>query len=307
MTAMLTRDEHAALPTAIWSDWSCLVRLVVTGEHALEPASLQLQALMGQVERAASRFRSDSELCRANANAGRPVAISRTLSRLVDGALGAARRTNGAVDPTLGRDLVRLGYDRDITLIGDRTAEAAPRSADRGRWRDVRLDRTSDLLTVPAGTALDLGATAKAQTADWAATAIAQRYGCSVLVEIGGDLAVAGAKDDWQVTVAERGGGAGQRLRVHRGGVATSTTTVRHWRAGGAQLHHIVDPATGAPATGRWRTATVAAADALQANTCSTAAIVLGHDAVDWLSTQPVAARLVDRDGAISTVGGWPC
>lgn len=43
-------------------------------------------------------------------------------------------------------------------------------------------------------------------TADWAAERLHHRYGCDVLVEIGGDLAVAGTKTDWQVQVAERGG-----------------------------------------------------------------------------------------------------
>jgi thiamine biosynthesis lipoprotein len=305
MTALLTRDANAALPTAMWRDWSCLVRLVVADSTALEPAAAQLQMLMGRVDRAASRFRIDSELCWANANAGRPVAISRLLIQLVETALGAAGRSQGAVDPTLGRDLVRLGYDRDVALLAGLETLPAPRSAQAG-WRAVWLDRFGGLLMVPAGTALDLGATAKAQTADWAAARLADRYGCPVLVEIGGDLAVAGDKIDWQVQAAERAGAPGQQITLHSGGVATSTTTLRAWRAGTARLHHIVDPRTGLSATGRWRTATVAADSAVHANTCSTTAIVLGDEAEQWLRSQQVAARLVDRNGAIATVGNWP-
>jgi len=260
------------------------------------------------VELAASRFRSDSELSRANARAGRPLPISRLLTRLVAAALEAAERTGGALDPTLGARLAELGYDRDFgqlagTSIAGRDGSMHPRAA----WRQVRLDAERGLLTVPAGTALDLGATAKAQTADWAAAEIAGRHGCSVLVELGGDLAVAGDKADWQVLVAERAGQPGQQITLHSGGVATSTSTVRRWWVAGRPAHHILDPRTGRPADGRWRTATVAAGSACEANACSTAAIVLGDRAADWLAEQRVPARLVDQAGAVSTVGGWPC
>lgn len=319
MTAgLITRLPDSTLPTATWSDWSCLVRVVVTDGGVLERAVADTVALMNRVERAASRFRTESEINWANVNPGRPVAISRTMVHLMETALNEARRSYGAVDPTVGRDLVRLGYDRDIHFVIDSDEPVAARpAADRLRpdepagrrpdWRDVRLDRFAGLLAVPPGVALDLGATAKAQTADWAAADLRDRYGCSVLVEIGGDLAVAGPKQDWQVRVAERAGQPGQQVTLGGGGLATSTTTIRRWRRGEEEISHIVDPGTGRPAAGPWRTVSVAGDSATHANTCSTAAIVLGDEALGFLAEQRVAARLVARDGTIVTVGGWPC
>lgn len=70
--------------------------------------------------------------------------------------------TDGAVDPTVGLDLARLGYDRDILLVTDTAGTATGPPAARSSWRDVRLDREAGLLTVPSGTALDLGSAAKA-------------------------------------------------------------------------------------------------------------------------------------------------
>jgi len=93
---------------------------------------------------------------------------------------------------------------------------------------------------------------------------------------------------------------------VRRGGVATSTTTLRTWRRGSEQLHHILDPRTSRPTNGPWRTATVAAESALDANGASTAAIVLGADAIDWLESEQLAARLVAHDGAVVTTKPWP-
>jgi thiamine biosynthesis lipoprotein len=71
-------------------------------------------------------------------------------------------------------------------------------------------------------------------------------------------------------------------------------------------LHHIIDPATGLPADGPWRTATVIAARCVDANIAATAAIVMGGAASRWLGQAGLPARLVDRDGGVLRVGGWP-
>jgi FAD:protein FMN transferase len=303
------RDLDARRPTATWSDWSCTVRVVVADARVLAPAVTLVKNRMAQVERVSSRFVTDSDLNWANANGGRPVAVSGLLIELVEAALDGARRSDGALDPTVGRHLAAIGYDRDILLVTDRLADERVPAGPSGRtWRDVGVDRDLGLLTVPRGTALDLGATAKAQTADWAARAVHRRFGTAVMVEIGGDLAVAGGPPDgdWQVSVAERAGATGQQIGLRRGGMATSTTTVRTWRRGELRMHHIVDPRTSRPTGGPWRTVSVAAESALEANVCSTAAIVLGDRAPSWLASQGVAARLVDLGGRVTTLGGWP-
>ena len=58
--------------------------------------------------------------------------------------------------------------------------------------------------------------------------------------------------------------------------------------------------------TPRPRTVTVAAADCVDANTASTAAIVLGPDAPGWLADRDLPARLVAADGTVTTVAGFP-
>lgn len=292
--------------THVSNAWSCTVRLVVDDDRALAPAARDLATLLARVDAVASRFRADSALSVANARAGRPTPIPKLLVDLVAVAIDAASRTDGAVDPSIGLAMHRIGYDRDISAVEPDGPAATPLAPRRG-WRDVRLHREAGLLTVPAGTALDLGATAKAYVADRAARTLFARYETPVLVELGGDLAVAGERPDgWCVNVAEREGGDGQLVLVRSGGLTTSTTTVRHWRRGGAAMHHIVDPRTGLPADGPWRTVTVAAARALDANVASTAAIVYGAGAVDWLEAGGYAARLVGHDGHVHTTAGWP-
>ena len=285
--------------------WSCTMRLIVADERALRPATADLVALVDRVDRIASRFRADSTLSLANRAAGRPVAVPKLLVELVAAALDAAQQTDGAVDPTVGRSLAALGYDRDIADVPPHGRSADPVAA--GGWRAVRLDREVGLLTVPRGSALDLGATAKAYVADHAARALAARYGTSVLIELGGDIAVAGNRaEGWCVEVAEREGASGQRVLIRHGGLTTSTTTVRRWRRGGSEVSHIVDPRSGQPVAGPWRTVSVHAPCALAANVASTAAIVLGDAALGWLEARHLSARLVARDGSVVTLGAWP-
>jgi thiamine biosynthesis lipoprotein len=132
------------------------------------------------------------------------------------------------------------------------------------------------------------------------------------LVSLGGDIAVAGTPplDGWPVTVAEEpdpdGAPCGQLVRLAAGAVATSSVTVRRWRRGGAALHHIVDPRTGRPADGPWRTVTVAAATCADANAASTAAIVAGVAAEGWLAATGLPARLTGHDGRVRGLNGWP-
>ena len=98
----------------------------------------------------------------------------------------------------------------------------------------------------------------------------------------------------------------GQTIKIGGGGLATSSTAVRRWRRGGAQMHHIIDPLTGAPASTPWRTVSVAAENCADANIAATAAIVRGERAVQWLSGLGLPSRLVAQDGGVTTVGSWP-
>lgn len=296
---------------ASWSDWSCTVRISVDDEALVGFAVAQTQTLMAEVAAAASRFDPDSELSRCNARSGTVTPVSPLLLELVQTALGAAEATGGAADPTVGAHLAALGYDADIRqvqarhglrLVPDPTVRRPLPS-----WRSVRVDPELGLIGVPRGLALDLGATAKAWTADRAAALLHRQIGGPVLVEIGGDLAVVGADDDpFVLKVAERESDPGQNVDVRYGGLATSTTVVRTWRAEKDRLHHIIDPATGRPTRGLWRTATVWAPSAVEANTASTAAVVMSDRALPWLAAHAPAARLVDIDGYIHALADWP-
>ena len=281
------------------------------GRHAVER---ELEAIDG----AASRFRSDSELSRVNRADGSWVRIGPLLRDAIALGIRAAQISEGAVDPTLGRDLIELGYDRDWRELDAADAECEGRAqALKGResleaWRLVELHDSPPSVRCPRGTMLDLGATAKAMAADRAARAATGVARAGVLVALGGDVAVCGRAPaaGWKVHVTDdhRSGAdaPGQTVLIGSGGLATSSTSVRNWSLGGERMHHILDPRDGLPVRSRWRTASVAAASCAEANIASTAAIVLGDDAIGWLDQHRLPARLVDTNGDVQLVGGWP-
>lgn len=292
--------QPAAQDLSAWGGMTC--RIVVTRGSALEDAVARLVDLMDRVDRAASRFRPDSELRRLAPGTHR---VSPLLATLVRVALDAAERTDGIVDPTVGGALLGLGYDADVDVVRSRAAGAITIRRVPG-WRSV--DLVDDRLTLPAGTLLDLGATAKAHAADLAAASIAADLGTGVLVSLGGDIATAGVAPEggWQVRVQDIVLDAPQQVGLDgTAGLATSSAARRRWRTEDGSLHHLVDPATGRPARTPWRSVSVAAPTCTEANVLATAVLAsAGGTRLLHASGRP--ARLVDHQGRVTAISAWP-
>ncbi len=291
--------------------------LVVTDEAILGRARAIADAELAAIDLACSRFRHDSELSMLNRTHGELTRVSALFAALITEALRAAELTDGDVDPTCGQALVTAGYDRDFGELRARAgvpADMAPASAAGPvpGWRSVHLDPVTPAVRLVSGAQLDLGSTAKAWAADHCAGQIADRLGCGVLVSLGGDVAVAGLPpgDGWRVRVTDDHAAPadtpGQTVTISSGGLATSSTTVRAWTAGGRAMHHIIDPRTGEPVRSVWRTVSVAAGTCADANIASTAAIIRSEAAPAWLAGSGLPARLVRHDGTVQTTHGWP-
>ncbi len=323
---------------ASWQALGTSVIVRVCEREQLAHARAIVESQLGAIDRACSRFRADSELSRVNRAGGRVVPIGPLLCEALSLALWAAQLSEGRVDPTVGRALALAGYDRDYRfLAADRgsapaIADGPPASDAAGcataprvesvrpsvqarflaGWSAVELDDERGTVRVPAGVQLDLGATAKAWAADRACEQAFRETGVGVLVGLGGDIAMSGPapRGGWQIRVTDdhRAGAEaeGQTIAMHGGGLATSSTAVRRWRQDGRSMHHILDPRTGQPLQGRWRTVSVAASSCAHANIASTAALIRGHAAEAWLARIGMPARLVDHLGRASVVAGWP-
>jgi thiamine biosynthesis lipoprotein len=283
--------------------------VTVTDEHVLPQALAIARAEVAALDDACSRFRDDSELARINRTGGG--VVSPLLFAAVEAALSAAETTDGLVDPTVGAAMNALGYDRDFDVIVRRGAKPSFELRPASGWRSVDVFRDTSIVRVRRNGHLDLGATAKAFAADRIASSIYAATGSPILVSLGGDIASGGPAPaaGWPILVTDDSRdrrGPGQVVAIREGGLATSSTTVRRWRTGNVEAHHIVDPRTGAPAAEVWRTVSVAARTCLDANTAATAAIVMGRTAPAWLDERDLIARLVRVNGEVVLTGGWP-
>lgn len=294
--------------SAIGTTGTVLVQDPRAADHALAVLTDELR----RIDQACSRFRTDSELSALHGRAGQTTAVSPLLFDALETAVMVARRTHGAVDPTVGNAMCALGYDDDI----DRVLARAPRpSAVLGPVAGaahigLRRDRLS--VRIPQGVRLDLGATAKALAADRAAARIAIEIGGGVLVSLGGDIAVAGPPPagGWAVGIAVESSTpadqADQVVAITQGGLASSATSVRRWRDTEGERHHIVDPATGDCVEPYWALVSAVGATCVEANALTTAAMVWGEGALDRLASYGQAVRLVRHDGQVIVRHGWP-
>lgn len=250
---------------ATWPAIGTTARVLVTEAQRLGDAVEVVATQLERLDRAASRFRADSEV--SALASGRVTRVSPLLLTLVQAAVRAARITGGAVDPTVGGALAALGYDRDFATVpgaasgglpgpdGDRPGAglAAGPSAGADRvpgpeggpglvvrsvpgWRSVSVDPSAGTVRVPAGVVLDLGSTARAWAADRAAADAAAAAGCGVLVSLGGDVAVAGEcpPGGWLVHLADDSAAAPGPGCRRSGSVPAGWPRPRPRSAGGA-------------------------------------------------------------------------
>ncbi len=133
--------------------------LLVTDPRTLVQARGIADELAADVDLACSRFRPDSELARLNAAGGKPIAISEMFADLLAAALRAAKLTGGDIDPTCGRALTGLGYDRDfadVKAAGDGAPRLTGSVGPLPGWGNVHLDSEGRRAWLDHGVQIDL-------------------------------------------------------------------------------------------------------------------------------------------------------
>lgn len=205
-----------------------------------------------------------------NRAGGRPVLVSTDTAKLVDLAMAGRRATGGRFDPTLLAPLVDAGYDRSPAVATGR------------------------------GGGFDPGGIGKGLAADVVVAELLGEGVAGACVNIGGDLRAEGS-GPWTVDVADPFDGARPplaRLAFDAGGVATSSRLGRTWWRDGELRHHLIDPATGRPASTGVAAVTVLTGDAWRAEVLAKAALMAGLDeAFDVLAEGRATGLVVADDG----------
>ena len=294
---------------AIGTTATVVVRDVAVADLAERTLAGELEA----IDLACSRFRADSELQmvarqrRAAPSRWGSCCSKRSKSLSLPPSAREARSTR----PSAMRS-PRSGTTRTSTRCVPGLRLRLGRS---GRWRGTRMCNSipaTARVRIPRGVRLDLGSTAKALAADRAAARIAQTIGDGVLVSLGGDVAVAGPAPagGWAIGIARESSTPAalvdQVVAITHGGLASSATSVRAWKAGDRAVHHIVDPRTGDCVEPYWVMASATGSSCVEANLVTTASLVWGEQALDRFAGFGRAARLVRFDGEVFSVNGWP-
>jgi FAD:protein FMN transferase len=313
MNAMLSASTQSVIQaTRSFRAIGTTATVVVTDPDVADRSVALLREEVDAIDMACSRFRADSELEYLHRHSGRTVEVSPLLFDAIEVAVDVARRTHGAVDPTVGNALSTLGYDRDFDLIGELPAFQRNVLGPVVGYGHIHIERKTRSVRIPRGVRLDLGSSAKAYLADRTVTRIATAVECGVLVCVGGDVAVSGPppRGGWSIGIAHESSASGSEVdavvSIHTGGLSSSSVAVRTWRVGTEMVHHIIDPSTGYSAPAYWTLVSAAGASCVDANALSTAAIVWGKDAIERLRPFEQPVRLVRHDGVVFTLGGWP-
>ena len=279
----------------------CQARAFLDATGARAQAALdELPAWFEARERVLSRFDAASALSKLNAH-GMADSVEDVLWEAIDVALRAAAWTNGLVTPTILRALEAAGYDRDFDALDcDQAACLVPERAVPS-WQGVEREEGTRSIRLPAGLALDLGGTAKGWCADAAVLHLAA-FG-PALVELGGDIALSrSSRGPWPIAVEDsrRAEGVLELILLCDGGIATSGRDFRRWRRSGRDQHHVIDPATGAPARTDVWTATVIAPSALAAEIAAKRLLLEGsRQGLAWIESKPEFAALVVTETGI--------
>lgn len=218
----------------------------------------EVTALIDEFDRNWSRFRDDGTVGELRSRAGRH-RMPDDAAPLLDLYAQLYRLTEGAMSPTVGAGLERLGYDADYSLRPSGAPVAGP------DWSRVRWDEPYLVTEEPF--VLDVGAAGKGYLADRIADVLARTIDGPFTVDGSGDLVRSGPA----IRVAlEHPLDPTMAVGVVEVGDAALAGSAVNRRAWGEGLHHVLDARTGMPA-GDVIATWVLAADARTADALATA------------------------------------
>ncbi len=194
--------------------------------------------------------------------------------------LEIAKRSNGALDPTIG-NISRL-WDFGGADEGLPSQEEINALLEKRGYEKLIIDENSIFL--PEGMSLDLGAVGKGIGADRAAQFIQSQEGIEgAVIALGGTIALIGSRPDrkpWNLAITNPRGKEGEILGVLKLSgeyfISTSGDYEKFFMVGQKRYHHILNPKTGYPAESGLISVTVVCDSGLKSDGLSTACFVLG-------------------------------
>ena len=279
--------EHERAFDLFGSRVRILVGVPTTGNSDPRLACMRIEAMLRRMHRDLTRFDYASGLSALNRDPGETVRVGPSVAMLVRAGVRAADASGGLVDFTVLDSIEDAGYGSSRIGVAPAPLAEALASAPVRRpaaaaaaeaWRSFRVDRVDGSVSRPPGVRIDGGGIAKGMAADLAALQLGSFS--TFAVDCGGDLTIGGtAGQPRRIELANPlRPHAGISFEAVKGGVATSGLANRIWSGPGGYAHHLIDPATGAPAWTGVVQATAIGRNASEAETLAKSALLSGAE-----------------------------
>lgn len=273
----------------------------------VEPAAVQaeLENLLVAVNDSMSTWQPESEISRFNRSPpGEWFAVSPAFAEVVATALAIGELSGGAYDVTVGPLVELWGFGPARPRMDVPSAAAIRERQEQVGQQFLELDLEQGRMRRLREVEVDLSSIAKGYAVDVLAEALAAQRIVDFLVEVGGEMRLAGHSprgDAWRVAVERPQPGARSvalGIALTDAAVATSGDYRSYFEVDGRRYSHSIDPRSGWPVQHDLVSVTVIAADCMRADAWATALTVLGaEEALALAEAQGLAVYLLRRDG----------
>ncbi len=240
-----------------------------------------------RIEQKFSRYREDNITFKINNSMGEIIEVDAETARLLDFSDQLYQMSDGMFDVTSGVLRKAWRFDKSDNIPGqDQINELLPIIG----WDKVSWDNPH--LKLAPGMEIDLGGIGKEYAVDRCAQLVREISQASVLVNLGGDIAITQPrKDGAQWTIGRLSSDPSAPIGVIKltsGALATSGDEHRYLEKNGKRYCHVLNPKTGWPVEDPPHTVSVAAATCIEAGMMSTFALLQGDKAEEFLKAQEV-------------------
>ena len=236
-----------------------------------------------RIENLISDWKPTSQVSEVNANAGiRPVQVDREVFDLTERAVALSKLTGGAFDISFAAMDRIWKFDGSMTEMP--TAEAILKSVEKVGYQNIILDKAhTTIFLKKKGMKIGFGALGEGYATDRCRDMMLEKGIKAGIVNASGDMSAWGKQpdgSDWVIGITDpnRQGELFAVVPLRQGAVVTSGSYEKFVVFNDKRYSHIINPATGYPATGL-TSVTVFGPSAEKANGFSTSLMVMGKDA----------------------------
>ena len=259
----------------------------------------EVDAALVRVNKLMSTYDPNSELSKFNQlPEGQSAMVSEDMAYVIDKALLISEMSDGEYDVTIGPLVNLWGFGPGKREDKVPSQAMIDEAKSRVGYQHLKLDGRR--LTKEKDIYVDLSSIAKGYGVDVVAKVLQDRGIDSYLVEVGGEIASKGLKQDgapWRIAIESPAGGhdiAERIISVTDVAVATSGDYRNYFEKNGVRYSHTINPITGRPITHKLVSVTVVDKTTTMADGIATAITVLGPDkGFEFAQKNGIAAYLL--------------